>query len=123
MSSMEAKTMFSKQRLRKLGIAMLVLPCLAASVSCHANDANTDGEAWDRAREQRSSANRGPIAQAIGRWQMLTGTERFTFGDYAAFVLAHPSFPEEQTLRRRAEDALARENPEARSLEIGRAHV
>ena len=116
MSSMEAKTMFSKQRLRKLGIAMLVLPCLAASVSCHANDANTDGEAWDRARAQLSSADRGPIAQAIGRWRMLTGTERFTFGDYAAFVLAHPSFPEEQTLRRRAEDALVRENPEARSL-------
>ena len=116
MSSMEAKTMFSKQRLRKLGIAMLVLPCLAASVSCHANDANKDGEAWDRARAQLSSGNRGPIAQAIDRWRMLTGTERFTFGDYAAFVLAHPSFPDEETLRRRAEDALSRENPQARSL-------
>ncbi len=116
MSSMDAKTVISKQTLRKIGCVLMILPCLAASVACRASDSDADGAAWDRARAQLISGNQGPMAQAINRWRMLTSTERFSFGDYAGFVIAHPGFPEEESLRRRAEDALIRENAEARSL-------
>ena len=72
-----------------------------------------DGGEWDRARQQLIATQRGTMAQAIDRWQVLTSTDRFGFSDYAGFLLAYPGFPDEEKLRVSAEKALEREGPEA----------
>ncbi|MCW1382915.1 lytic transglycosylase domain-containing protein [Novosphingobium sp. KCTC 2891] len=105
--------------LRKLGLGALVLPGLAVSVACHASDgsgSDVDASAWDRARAQLVSGSQGPMAQAIDRWKLLSSTNRFSFNDYAGFVLAYPGFPDEDKLRRYAEGALERDFADASTL-------
>ncbi len=107
-----------KAALRKLMLGVAVLPGLAASVACHASDAGEDADAsaWDRARAQLVAQSQGPMAQAIDRWKLLTSSNRFSFNDYAGFVLSNPRFPEEERLRRYAEGALEREFADASTL-------
>ena len=107
-----------KAALRKLLLGTAVLPGLAASVACHASDASSDvdASAWDRARAQLVAQAQGPMAQAIDRWKLLTSSNRFSFNDYASFVLANPRFPEEERLRRYAEGALERDFADASTL-------
>ncbi|HEY0958033.1 MAG TPA: lytic transglycosylase domain-containing protein [Novosphingobium sp.] len=69
-----------------------------------------DGSEFDRARQALISTQRGSMAQAIDRWQMLSATDRFGFSDYASFLLAYPGFPSEEKLRTNAERALERES-------------
>ncbi|WP_338468015.1 lytic transglycosylase domain-containing protein [Novosphingobium sp. ZN18A2] len=84
-------------------MAAIVVPGLALSVACHANEASE----WDKARAQLVATQAGPMAQAVQRWKLLTSSSRFSFSDYAGFVLAYPGFPEETKLRRYAEATLA----------------
>jgi soluble lytic murein transglycosylase len=51
------------------------------------------------------------IDAAIGRWEALQASDSYGFADYAGFVLAYPSFPRSDLLRRKAETALEREAP------------
>jgi soluble lytic murein transglycosylase len=108
MSSMDMKALA-----RKLTCGMLILPGVIASVACHASDGSGTGDvdaaAWDRARTQLVASQAGPMAQAIQRWQLLTASNRFSFNDYAGFVLSYPGFPDEEKLRRYAEASLDRE--------------
>ncbi|WP_225206727.1 lytic transglycosylase domain-containing protein [Novosphingobium huizhouense] len=107
MSSVDVKAV-----IRKLLLGAAMLPGLAASVACHASEGSTsdvDASAWDRARAQLVAQAQGPMAQAIDRWKLLTSSNRFSFNDYAGFVLSYPRFPEEERLRRYAEAALERE--------------
>lgn len=105
--------------MRSIGLrfaaAAALLPALAASVACHASDA-TDGSEWDRARAALVSSARGPMAQAVDRWQALSASKSYGFGDYAGFLLAYPGFPEEDKLRRSAEGALDREGVDSARL-------
>ncbi|WP_068074157.1 lytic transglycosylase domain-containing protein [Novosphingobium lentum] len=87
---------------RALAFAMVLLPSLLASVACHASD----GSEWDRARNALIASQPGAMGQAVQRWQLLTSSNRFSFDDYAGFVLAYPGFPDEDKLRRNAEAAL-----------------
>lgn len=66
------------------------------------------GSEWDQARA-RLVQSQGGVGQAIQRWQMLSSTDRLSFGDYAGFVMAYPGYPEEPKLRAYAELALQRE--------------
>lgn len=114
MSSVDVKAV-----IRKLLLGAAVLPGLAASVACHASDGGgneVDASAWDRARAQLVAQAQGPMAQAIDRWKMLTSSNRFSFNDYAGFVLSYPRFPEEERLRRYAEAALDRDFADASTL-------
>src|SRR5690554_3579392 len=49
------------------------------------------------------------VAYAIDRWEQLSGSPRFTFEDYAGFLLTWPGFPDEDKLRGYAEARLADE--------------
>ena len=49
------------------------------------------------------------VAYAISRWEQLSASPRFTFGDYASFLLSWPGFPDEDKLRGYAEARLAEE--------------
>lgn len=111
MSSMEINTV-----LRKLLLGAALLPGLAASVACHASDTDKGAGAWDAARAQLIAQSQGPMAQAIDRWQLLTSSDRFGFSDYAGFILSYRGFPDEDKLRRYAENALDKQSGEASSV-------
>jgi len=72
-----------------------------------------DGSEWDRARAQLMASQRSSVAQGIERWRTLTSSNRFSFSDYAGFLLSYPGFPEEDKLRTYAEQALDRESADA----------
>jgi len=74
-----------------------------------------DAADWDRARVAQAAQPASPMAQAVARWKLLTGSDRFLFDDYASFLLTYPGFPEEGKLRGFAERALERSSvPAAR---------
>ena len=81
-----------------LGLAGLSSPALAQ-----------DGSEWDHARTQTLAGQRGAMTQAIERWKLLVASNRYTFSDYAGFLLTYPGFPNEEKLRIQAEAALDRE--------------
>ncbi|TCD05573.1 lytic transglycosylase domain-containing protein [Erythrobacteraceae bacterium CFH 75059] len=64
---------------------------------------------WDRARADMVARQSGPMRGAITRWEQLNGTDGLSFDDYAGFILTYPGFPQEQRMRTRAENALARQ--------------
>jgi soluble lytic murein transglycosylase len=47
-----------------------------------------------------------PLAEAILSWNRLRQSDRLPFNDYASFLIAHPGWPGEESLRRAAERAL-----------------
>jgi soluble lytic murein transglycosylase len=49
----------------------------------------------------------GQMAYAVGRWEQLAASPNFSFDEYAGFLLTYPGFPDEDKLRRQAEDRLA----------------
>src|SRR5690349_3800051 len=49
------------------------------------------------------------MSYAVSRWEQLSASERFTFEDYAGFLLSYPGFPDEDKLRGYAEARLAEE--------------
>ncbi|WP_421855125.1 lytic transglycosylase domain-containing protein [Novosphingobium sp.] len=101
---------------RKLLLGAALLPMLAASAACHASDVDAGAAAWDAARAKLIAQGQGPMAQAISRWQLLYGSDRFAFGDYSGFILSYRGFPEEEKLRRSAEAALDRQGADASSV-------
>ena len=86
-----------------LSLAFAPLPALAQA---------GDGAEWDQARAQLRAAQPGNMAQAIQRWKLLTSSDRFSFADYASFMLSYPGFPEEAKLRGWAERAVERDYSE-----------
>lgn len=94
MSSMVRKTLASLL----LTVALAPVPALAQ-----------DGAEWDRARAQLRVGPASNMVQAIERWKMLNASDRFSFNDYASFLLTYPGFPEEAKFRVNAERALERE--------------
>ncbi len=105
MSSMVRKTLASLL----LTVAFAPLPALAQGGPMQAAPAQ-DGAEWDQARAQLRSAPAGNMVQAIERWKMLNASDRFSFNDYASFLLSYPGFPEEAKFRTNAERALDRES-------------
>ena len=90
-------------------LALAMIPLAAMSFASHATDGDIDGSAWDRARAQLTSQSRGPMAQAIEQWKLLTTGTRFGFAATASFIASYPGFPEQDRLRRLAEIALDHE--------------
>jgi soluble lytic murein transglycosylase len=80
---------------------------LALAPQAHAQEA---GE-WDAARAQMVAQAPGPMARQIATWQQLyddrSGVQ--PFATYASFLVTNPGFPDESTLRARAEQRLRRE--------------
>ncbi len=97
--------MSSMVRTHLTAFALLATPALAVPAPL----AGQDAASWDRARQQMIARAPTRMAQAIDRWEFLTGNDRMRFDDYAGFVLAYPGFPREDRLRRYAEKALDRE--------------
>lgn len=90
-----------------IAIPLLTLALLPGCA--RAQDAATDGSEWDHARAVLLGKPPGDMVQGVARWKLLTASDRFSFGDYANYLLSYPGFPEEAKLRVWAENALARE--------------
>ena len=97
--------MSSMDRFSLFAATLFASTALSASVPIAAQDAAS----WDRARAEMVARAPTQMAQAISRWEFLSGNDRMDFDDYAGFVLAYPDFPQEEKLRRYAEDALERD--------------
>jgi soluble lytic murein transglycosylase len=92
---------------RSLIYALSLGTALALVPAAHAQEA---GE-WDTARANLVASSPGAMARDINEWQSLfedrSGVQPFS--RYTAFLLANPGFPDETTLRSRAEQRLRRE--------------
>lgn len=91
-----------------LSFALISLALSAAPALAQAQD----GAEWDRAHAEHKANPGGTMAQAVARWKLLNGSDRFTFNDYASFLTSYPGMPEEAKLRNWAERALDRESAE-----------
>lgn len=96
----------------RASIALLLLSASAFAMPAAAQD----GSEWDQARARLAAGQRGTMAQAIERWQLLSAFNRFGFGDYSGFLLTYPGFPDEAKMRGYAEAALERESPPAQTV-------
>jgi len=48
----------------------------------------------------------GNIPAALQRWKMLSQSNKYSFGDYATFLMAFPDWPDSDEMRRNAEAAI-----------------
>lgn len=70
-----------------------------------------DAAEWDRNRARLVAQQPGPMAAQIARWERLWQDRQaqLPFAEYATFLLENPGFPDEATLRARAEKRLREE--------------
>src|SRR3546814_18777677 len=105
-------------------ISPLILMASVAFVSTPAmsQSGGDDGREWDQARARLMQGHEMAVHQSIDRWKQLVASDRLSFSTYAGFLLVYPGYPQEEKIRRFAEQAALRESPDARSVvEIGRA--
>ena len=67
---------------------------------------------WGRAQQalQGSAAANSALSSTISEWKSLQDASGYPFETYARFLLAHPGWPSEMSLRRSAENALSGPN-------------
>ncbi|MEL1250625.1 lytic transglycosylase domain-containing protein [Aurantiacibacter gilvus] len=89
----------------------LPLIALAAALPASSMVSAQDAGEWDRNRAQLVAQQPGPMADEISRWERLYADRQaaLPFTEYARFLLANPGFPDEETLRARAEQRLRSE--------------
>ncbi|WP_241461633.1 lytic transglycosylase domain-containing protein [Aurantiacibacter luteus] len=77
-----------------------------------------DSAEWDRNRANLVAQQPGQVAREIARWQSLWGDTQaqLPFTQYASFLIANPGYPDEVTLRSRAERRLREEFVDAQLL-------
>lgn len=85
-----------------------VAASLALPMSVQAQDSAAE---WDRNRASLVAQGQGQVAREIARWETLWGDSQaqLPFTQYASFLIANPGYPDEVTLRARAERRLREE--------------
>jgi soluble lytic murein transglycosylase len=79
-------------------------------------DRGDDGREWDQARIRLMQSHDMTVHQSIDRWKQLVASDRLGFSTYAGFLLTYPGYPQEEKIRRFAEQAALRESPDAKSV-------
>ena len=94
---------------RPLIVSLIALAALPTAA--HAQEAEWGAADWDTARANLVASQPGRMAGEIARWERLFAdtSARLPFQDYASFLIANPGFPDETTLRGRAETRLSGE--------------
>jgi len=87
----------------------MVRNALIAALTVSAAFVSSPALAQDGRAGLVASQPAGAVAYAVSRWEQLTASPRFTFEDYASFLLSYPGFPDEAKLRGYAEARLAEE--------------
>ena len=83
-------------------IATLILSPVTA-VSAQAMDGVSD---WQKTQKILSDPSKGNVSAALQRWKVLTGSDNYTFSEYASFLVTYPGWPQEKRMRRNAEQAI-----------------
>lgn len=91
--------------------SMAVAAILLVPGMCMANELTAEQRNWYQARlglggSGGTPADSHPMAEAVIEWQALTRDANAPFSRVSAFVMAHPGWPQEAELRRRAEASL-----------------
>ena len=100
--------------------ALIALPLLGIPAACLASDQQSeysaatapisrsgDGSEWDRARAQLLQSMPADMSGTIANWRSLTTTpNNYTFSTFASFLISNPGWPDEDKLRRSAEQSL-----------------
>ncbi len=96
---------------RMSSMVRLPLVALVAALAAPSTAFAQDAAEWDRNRAQLVAQQPGPMAREITRWERLWEDRQaqLPFTEYASFLLANPGFPDETTLRARAEQRLRSE--------------
>ena len=93
--------------------SMVRLPLIALAAALPASSVVSaqDAGEWDRNRAQLVAQQPGPMAEELSRWERLYADRQaaLPFTEYASFLLTNPGFPDEETLRARAEQRLRSE--------------
>lgn len=92
---------------RKSLLSAAALAALATPLTAQAQDARV----WDENRASLRAEGPGPMAPQIQRWERLWADRQaqLPFTTYANFIIENPGFPDETTLRARAERRLREE--------------
>jgi len=96
---------------RMSSMVRLPLVAIVAALAAPSTAFAQDAAEWDRNRAQLVAQQPGPMAAEISRWERLWEDRQaqLPFTEYASFLLANPGFPDETTLRARAEQRLRQE--------------
>ncbi|WP_339390184.1 lytic transglycosylase domain-containing protein [Erythrobacter sp. EC-HK427] len=88
-------------------LSAAALAALATPFAANAQDARV----WDENRASLRAEGPGPMAPQIQRWERLWADRQaqLPFTTYANFIIENPGFPDEATLRARAERRLREE--------------
>ncbi len=100
--------------------ALIALPFLGVPAACLASDQPADysvasapisrtgdGSDWDRARAQLLQSMPADMSGTIANWRsLITSPNNYTFSTFASFLISNPGWPDEDKLRRSAEQAL-----------------
>ena len=78
---------------------------LLAPIACAAQS-SSDGSEWEQARELLKDRTSGTIDGALDKWETLRSSDRYSFDEYASFLVNYPGWPDEGRFRRNAEQAI-----------------
>ncbi|WAC24813.1 transglycosylase SLT domain-containing protein [Blastomonas sp. SL216] len=111
-------SMVSRIAIARSTAALLALPLLGVPAACLASDQSADyaatapsrtgdGSDWDRARANLLQSMPADMSGTIANWRSLTTTpNNYTFSTFASFLISNPGWPDEDKMRRNAEQAL-----------------
>ncbi|MFV0643650.1 MAG: lytic transglycosylase domain-containing protein [Sphingomonadaceae bacterium] len=98
--------MSSMDRISTAFIALFGIPALTFGVPAHAQQPHE----WDQARASLVAQAPGRMSEVVRRWETLSSNSQMGFDDYASFLITYPGFPQEDRIRRYAENALERQS-------------
>lgn len=113
-------SMVSRIAIARSTAALLALPLLGVPAACLASDQQAeytaasspfsrsgDGSDWDRARANLLQSMPADMSGTIANWRSLSTTpNNYTFSSFASFLISNPGWPDEDKMRRSAEQAL-----------------
>lgn len=79
---------------------------LLTPATCMAAEYAGDQAGWQSAGSGLSDPTGGNPVLALQRWRVLTGSDNYSFEDYAGFLVTYPGWPEDTRMQRNAEQAI-----------------
>ena len=98
--------------IKRILLATAALPLAIAGGTANAQQADS----WDQMRERVERQQPGPMAQVLQQWKQLTSSSAYDFETYAGFIERNPGLPQQDSLQRKAEQALDRQAATAQRL-------
>ena len=85
---------------------IVIAALLLTPATCMAAEYAGDQAGWQTGGSGLSDPTGGNPVLGLQRWRVLTGSDNYSFEDYAGFLMTYPGWPEEPRMRRNAEQAI-----------------